>query len=61
MQNILKNADVVANRVDTGFLETHMAELVRPGDHPKLYRDATAAPAKDGGRRRAGARVEGAD
>ena len=60
LQNILKNADVVANRVDTGFLEAHMAELVRPGDHPKLYREAQV-PAAGGGARRGAGRPQSSD
>ncbi|PJK29907.1 carboxyl transferase domain-containing protein [Minwuia thermotolerans] len=60
LQNVLKHPDVVANRVDTGFLESRMADFVRPGEHPRLYREVQA-PAAGGGRRQAGAKVQNSD
>jgi acetyl/propionyl-CoA carboxylase alpha subunit/acetyl-CoA carboxylase carboxyltransferase component len=58
LQNLLGHPDVIANRIDTGFLETHIAEIAVSQEHPKLYRDL---PTTQPQRRGAGARVQSGD
>jgi acetyl/propionyl-CoA carboxylase alpha subunit/acetyl-CoA carboxylase carboxyltransferase component len=57
LQNLLRHPEFVANRIDTRFLEDHVAELVVPGDsaHQRLFFDQTASP------RLAGAKIDAAD
>ena len=57
LQALLRHPDVVANAVDTGFVERHAATLVgAAADHPKLFFDAVTERPADG--RLAGARVD---
>ncbi|WP_417519119.1 carboxyl transferase domain-containing protein [Minwuia sp.] len=58
LQNLLRDPDFIANRVDTGFLESRLTTLVEPGDHPKLYRDL---PSVQAARKGAGARLQSSD
>ena len=39
LQNLLRHADVIAQRIDTRFVEEHMQELLAPGNdtHQRLY------------------------
>ncbi len=49
LQGLLEHPDVVANRVYTGFVADHIAELVAPGSaHRRLFFDQPAGPALAG-------------
>ncbi|RJG02914.1 carboxyl transferase domain-containing protein [Noviherbaspirillum sedimenti] len=58
LQNLLRHPDVIANRVNTRFVENHIAELVAaPADaHQKLYYDS----GEQAGGAKGGARTDGA-
>ncbi len=58
LQNLLAHPEVVANRIDTGFLERHMAEMAEEKEHQKLYQPS---PGKQTERRGAGARLQSSD
>ena len=49
LQALLTHPDFVANRIDTRFVETHLAELLKSAsrEHRKLYFDAPEADAGD--------------
>ncbi len=57
LQNLLKHPEFVANRIYTGFVEDHIAELVAPDNatHQRLFVDHSAKQP------RAGAKVDGTD
>jgi acetyl/propionyl-CoA carboxylase alpha subunit/acetyl-CoA carboxylase carboxyltransferase component len=59
LQNLLRHPQVVANNVDTSFIERHAPALARgAGDHPRLVPEAPTASARTA---LAGARVDPAD
>jgi acetyl/propionyl-CoA carboxylase alpha subunit/acetyl-CoA carboxylase carboxyltransferase component len=39
LQNLLRSPDVLNDEIDTRYVETHMHELARAAEHPKLYAD----------------------
>jgi acetyl/propionyl-CoA carboxylase alpha subunit/acetyl-CoA carboxylase carboxyltransferase component len=57
LQNLLRHPDFGANRIHTGFIDEHSADLAARGEggHPQLFVPAAAAPAAP---RLAGVRVD---
>ncbi len=50
LQSLLRHPDVVANRVDTGFIESHAADWVADGaaPHPRLFFASSDSGSRDG-------------
>lgn len=46
LQNLLRHPEVIAHRIDTGFVEEHIQELLAPGTevHQRLYFSQTSQP-----------------
>ena len=61
LQNVLQHAAFVDYRVDTQFIDTHVAALVAEGGHRELFVRPVAGAAAVGAAARAGAKVDAHD
>ncbi|MBT4269032.1 MAG: carbamoyl-phosphate synthase large subunit, partial [Deltaproteobacteria bacterium] len=64
LQSLIKHPEFLANRIYTGFITEHLAELVKPDNeiHQRLYFDETASQSQSGARvNHAGVKVDAAD
>lgn len=46
LQNLMSHPQVIANRIDSNFIASHLEELINDGQHPQLYFEQIQSPNK---------------